>query len=226
MHQQGRQYVIYYRVSSKQQRESGLGIESQRAIVSGFIPQDAIIAEFEEQGSGGAADEKSRPLLHKAIRTANRHGAHLVVAKADRLSRSVVDALTIYEQLGRRLICLDIPNVDKFTLTIFYAIAERELELIRVRNKARAQRMRARGRIIGNPRKLTDRGRRLGAQAHQQQAIDELKHETDLARMWRDEGLGYQAIATKLNQLGLKTRRNGRFHATTVRRMLARAEQA
>ena len=57
--------VAYYRVSTKQQHRSGLGIEAQRTAVTRFAEAEnlAIIAEFieAETGKGPEADVDRRP---------------------------------------------------------------------------------------------------------------------------------------------------------------------
>ena len=54
--------VAYYRVSTRQQQRSGLGIEAQRATVQRFAEAEhiTIIAEFVEAESGKGADALDR----------------------------------------------------------------------------------------------------------------------------------------------------------------------
>ncbi len=54
--------VAYYRVSTKQQHRSGLGIEAQRATVTRFAEAEGltIIAEFIEAETGKGADALDR----------------------------------------------------------------------------------------------------------------------------------------------------------------------
>ena len=82
-------YVAYYRVSTEKQKKSGLGLESQKAIVQYFseIDKATIIKEFTEAESGKAID--NRPQLQQAINYCLAHGYTLIVAKLDRLSRDV-----------------------------------------------------------------------------------------------------------------------------------------
>ena len=93
-----------------------------------------MIEEFIETKSG--KNLLNRPQLMAAIRCCQQDKATLVVAKIDRLSRNTEDALQVYRMLGERLESCDIPNLDKFTLTLFTAIADRERELIALRTKA------------------------------------------------------------------------------------------
>src|SRR5687768_418729 len=81
-------YVSYLRVSTARQGASGLGLEAQRQAVDSFLNGGKwkLIAEFVEVESGRKND---RPQLEDALRTCRLHGATLVVARLDRLSRNV-----------------------------------------------------------------------------------------------------------------------------------------
>ena len=82
-----RRYVAYYRVSTAKQGRSGLGIEAQRAAVVRYVDDGwQVIAEFTEVESGKRGD---RPQLEQALGAARLHRCPLVVAKVDRLTRSV-----------------------------------------------------------------------------------------------------------------------------------------
>ena len=66
--------IPYYRVSSKKQGRSGLGLDAQKNAVEGFVRQyDAqIVAEYKEIETGKKAD---RPKLTEAL-------GHAKLAKA------------------------------------------------------------------------------------------------------------------------------------------------
>ena len=67
-------YVAYYRVSTKRQGQSGLGLEAQMSEVNAFIRncEGDLIAEFEEVESGKRV---RRPQLDAALRLCQREGA-------------------------------------------------------------------------------------------------------------------------------------------------------
>jgi DNA invertase Pin-like site-specific DNA recombinase len=65
--------VAYYRVSTRQQQRSGLGIEAQRAAVTRFAEAEGltIISEFVEAETGKGADALDRrPQLAAALAAA------------------------------------------------------------------------------------------------------------------------------------------------------------
>ena len=84
--------VAYYRVSTKQQHRSGLGIEAQRAAVARFAEAEGftIISEYVEAETGKGADALDRrPQLAAALAAAKTAKCSVLVSKLDRLSRDV-----------------------------------------------------------------------------------------------------------------------------------------
>jgi len=84
--------IAYYRVSTKRQGRSGLGLEAQREAVARFAAQEGleVVAEYTEVETGKGSDVlEQRPQLAAAIEKAKRLGAVVMVAKLDRLSRDV-----------------------------------------------------------------------------------------------------------------------------------------
>ncbi len=61
-----KRFVVYYRVSTKQQGESGLGLEAQRAVAEAYVRQHGgeIIGEYQEVETGKNC---RRPEIMKAI---------------------------------------------------------------------------------------------------------------------------------------------------------------
>ena len=69
-------YVVYYRVSTKQQGQSGLGLDAQKAAAEAYVREHGgeIIGEYREVETG--TNCRSRPEIEKAIMHANAHGQH------------------------------------------------------------------------------------------------------------------------------------------------------
>jgi len=88
--------VAYYRVSTKKQGKSGLGLDGQKAAVADYSRQNSckLLSEYVEVETGKSKD---RPELLKAIAHAKRSKAKLVVAKLDRLARNVAFTSALME---------------------------------------------------------------------------------------------------------------------------------
>lgn len=220
--------VVYYRVSTKKQGESGLGLEAQRTYVQHFYPQEPI-AEFTEKISG--KDVCNRPQLRQAIELCKKHKATLVVAKIDRLSRNTEQALHIYSGLEGRLESCDIPNLDKFTLTLFMAIADREGELISLRTKAALKEKVKRAgewRTASEPFLSGDASEMgVAAMKEKAQTNENNRRAAALVKPLRDNPRNgkvptWREIAQELNNGGFKTSKDGTFQAMQAMRLYNR----
>jgi len=218
-------YVAYYRVSTEEQGESGLGLDSQKAIVCNYYPCVDFINEYVEVASGKTIND--RPLLQQAINECIEGGHILVVAKVDRLSRKTEHALEIFNELDGWLASCDIPTtagakMDKFTLTIFMAIADRERELISIRTKAALAEKKKQGVKLGG-KPFSNEVQAMGSVAQRKTAIAEYSKLNNYIKVMReDKRMSFRAIAQQLNADGHKTRTKKKFQATTVKRMYDR----
>lgn len=118
-----RPYVLWKRVSTERQGESGLGLEAQEAIAKVFMKRDPV-AIFTDVFSGTKL--KLCKGLASAISLCKKEDYLLVVPKCDRF-RNVQEALEILDEVGdgNLLIC-DLPTTDRFVLTIMFAMYERQ----------------------------------------------------------------------------------------------------
>lgn len=220
--------VAYYRVSTEAQGRSGLGLEAQRQAVLALCQSSGweVIAELTEVESGKTAD---RPQLMAALHRAKVTGSTLVVAKLDRLSRSVA-FLSALQDSGAKFIAADIPTATELTVHIYASLAQAERRAIGQRTKEALAAAKAAGRKLGNPNGAAAL-RRAGkgntaAIAEVMAGAD--SYARDLAPVVADiraagaETLG--AIAAELNARHIQTRRGGKWHASGVRNMLARIQ--
>lgn len=222
------EYVVYYRVSTKGQGESGLGLEAQKAMISSFLSPDQIAAEFTEVISAKVIPSE-RPELAAALEYAKQKGCGLAVAKIDRLSRVTEHALSIYQEMKGFLFSCDIPMtagaaMDKFTLTIYMAIADRERELIGIRTKAALAMKKKQGHKLGKPENLTVQARSKGAKIRRKNARNNEAwiQAAFEATARREKGMSFQAIANELNRKGFTTRKGKAFQPMTVKRLIAK----
>jgi DNA invertase Pin-like site-specific DNA recombinase len=221
-------FVAYYRVSTGKQGKSGLGIEAQRQAVATYLNGGnwRIIAEFTEIESGKRSD---RPALEKALAAARVHQVPLVVAKVDRLTRSVAFLSRLLEA-GVDVRFADLPMIEgatgKFLLQQMAAVAELEAGMISARTKAALAAAKRRGVKLGG-----DHGARLTAKARAagRAVLQERAHKRALDLMPVIEELraagavSSRAIAAALNERGIPTARGGEWSSPQVLRVLEAA---
>jgi DNA invertase Pin-like site-specific DNA recombinase len=208
-------FIIYRRVSTRKQGDSGLGLEAQDRDIGIFLDSYAeqpfeVIGTFTDVESGSKAD---RVELNKALELARQEAATIIVAKLDRISRSVAFIATLLEDKRVGLRVASMPYADKFQLHIYAALAEQEREFISKRTKAALTEAKARGVKLGGLRaKTRERNIRWIVQANKR-----AEKVWPTIRDRRAAGATYQAIADELNGLGVTTARGGKWHPTTVK---------
>ena len=148
-------FVCYYRVSTAKQGASGLGLDAQRAAVRTYLNGGKwqIVSEHTEVESGRVSD---RPALAEALAAARLHCVPLVVAKVDRLTRSL-GFLTRLLEAGVDVRFCDLPQIEglptgRFMLQQMASVAELEAGMISARTKAALQAAKARGKVLGGNR--------------------------------------------------------------------------
>ena len=232
-------FVAYYRVSTRRQQDSGLGLDAQRAAVAGHIERcgGKLVAEYTEQESGRRSD---RPELQAAIkRTRGLRGAVLIVAKLDRLSRDMEFTATLLNS-GIEFVACDNPHANRLTIHILAAIAENEAVAIATRTREALAVAKAKGVKLGTHReghwinqplgeaRGLPKARVAAAAIRERRRDDCYGHLLPDVKAWRQAGLSLREIAGRLNQAGHVTTGRSRndegkaFGATTVKRMLAR----
>src|SRR5215475_13514489 len=150
-------FLAYYRVSTGKQGKSGLGIEAQRQAVANYLNGGnwRIVGEFVEVESGRRSD---RPELDKALAAARVRQLPLVVAKVDRLTRSVAFLSRLLEA-GVDVRFADLPQIEgatgRFLLQQMVAVAELEAGMISARTKAALAAAKRRGVKLGGNRGVT-----------------------------------------------------------------------
>jgi DNA invertase Pin-like site-specific DNA recombinase len=218
--------IAYYRVSTAKQGHSGLGLEAQREAVVRYLNGDdsQVIAEFTEVESGKRSD---RPQLEKALAAARLHRCPLVVAKVDRLTRSV-SFLSRLLEAGVDVRFADLPAIEgptgRFMLQQMAAVAELEAGLISSRTKAALAAAKARGKRLGGNRGsiVSDEARAIGRTIQIERARERAADLQPLIRDLREGGVAsLSGIARILNERGIPTARSGKhWTATQVARVL------
>lgn len=213
-------YVAYYRVSTKKQGQSGLGLEAQKAQVHNFTKgcTDCIVAEYTEVESGKVND---RTELKKAMAAAKAEGAILLIAKLDRLSRNAGFIFALRDS-GVQFVCADMPEANTLTIGIFAVMAQHERELISSRTKAGLQAAKVRGTKLGTPANLTNTARAKAVKVRSAKARAGNLQAAELIKLYRSNGLTYRAIVEKLNTSGYTTNRGNKWAVSSVKVLEAR----
>lgn len=210
-----KQFVIYTRVSTKSQGDSGLGLEAQERDIRLYLEnyaeqQHEIIGTFCDVESGTKVD---RPQLQKALELVRTKQATLLVAKLDRLSRKVSFIAALMDDKKVDFKVASMPTADKVMLHIYAVLSEAERDFISTRTKAALQEAKARGVKLG------------GSRPNNQARHDAVKGLADqmalkvsqLIKDNRKMGRSYRFIAGHLNELKVATAKGGKWYASTVR---------
>ena len=210
----GTRVVGYVRVSTAEQADSGAGMAAQRTAIEDATRRRGwvLVAILEDAGVSGKSTKK-RPALEAATALIEAGGADaLVVAKLDRLSRSMLDFLTLMDRARKNnwaIVLLDV-DFDMTTPTgelmanMLAAFAQFERKIIGQRTRDGLAQKRAQGVQLGRPRKTPD-------------AV--------LRRVMREReaGASFGAIARGLNDDAIPTAQGGsRWYPSTVRALLSR----
>lgn len=148
----------YCRVSTDRQAESGLGLDAQRAAIEGWVrsqglPLEDVSWHVDAGRSGCTLDRPEMVLLLAQVKKGDR----VVVAKLDRLSRSLLDFAGLLQRSTRdgwSIVPLDL-GVDLGTSTgrmvagVIANIAQWEREIIGERTSGALAQAKQRGRLPG-----------------------------------------------------------------------------
>lgn len=218
----------YVRVSSEEQADSGLGLEAQRQRIVAFCAMKGLrLAQvYEDAGVSGGKPLSSRPAGSRLLNAARQGKVVVVVAKLDRLFRSVADAASVIAEFDKKGIEL-VAIAEGFDMTNPYGramaqmasvFAELERAMIRERTRSAMSVKRSRGeRISGHAPFGWDFGpdSRLEENTREQTIIAHM-------RRLRSDGLSYRGIAVRLDDEGILPKRGRRWIHTTVKSILTR----
>lgn len=218
------EFIIYRRVSTEEQGNSGLGLKAQTRDIDLFLSAYAetpftVIAEFEDIESGRNND---RPELAKALELCRKTKATLLVSKLDRLSRRVSQIALLMEDRHIRFRVASMPHAENFQLHLFASLAEQEREFISLRTKAALAEAKAKGVKLGGIRPKTEARNVAIQEAAQGRALKV----ADLIRPLRDQGKTLREIADALNLNKVPTARGGSWAASQVKRVMDRLDAA
>lgn len=201
------------------QGADGNGIQHQMTVVNRYAEANGaeIVGQFIEVESGGKTDSE-RPQLAAALEKCKKENAVLVCSKIDRLSRNAEFLLRLMNSRVE-FVCCDIPNCDRFTISLFAILAEKEKNMISERTKNALKMVKSRGIKLGNPNpelsviKMNE-GARKGR-------IDFKNKIIPIINEIKSTGIKtLQGVADCLNRRGISTRNGKQWYPTQIRNLL------
>jgi DNA invertase Pin-like site-specific DNA recombinase len=222
--------IGYIRVSTEEQATNGKSLDSQRCKLQAYaslydLELVAVIVD-----AGVSAKSLDREGLQDALARLRRRDADgLLIAKLDRLSRSVKDWNTLIdgyfgEKSGKQLFSVA-DSIDtrtaagRLVLNVLMSVAQWERETIGERTRDSLRYKISKGERCGKVRfgyDLAPDGVVLVPNATEQEAIA-------LMKQLRAAGETFRAIAAELTRRGINTKEGGAWQPMTVRNILARA---
>jgi site-specific DNA recombinase len=214
----------YVRVSTDRQAEQGVSLEAQEAKIRAMATvQGARLLEVIVDG-GESAKSLNRAGLQRLIALVDGGKVDaVIVAKLDRLTRSVKDLCGLLELFEKRKVALIsvAESLDtgsaagRLVITIMGAVSQWEREAIGERTRDALRHKRANGERVGN----IQFGFRLGADGkHVEPDPGEQAVLAEIRRL-RQGGNSLRGIAAALNRRGLRTRRGSAWRLEHVARI-------
>lgn len=204
----------YIRVSTDEQAASGAGLAAQRKAIRAEADRRGWeLLEIVGEDSGASSATLERVGLQNAMASLDAREADvLVVAKLDRLSRSVSQGALVMERAKRKgwsLVALDFgldttTPAGEMVANVILSTAQYERRLIGQRTREALAEKRAQGVRLGRPPQVAG------------EVVDRMA-------ALRAEGASLRRIADRLNAEAVPTGHGGaKWHASTVKALLDR----
>jgi site-specific DNA recombinase len=225
----GRCALGYVRVSTEKQADVGLSLDAQTekvramAVVHGTALADVIV------DAGESAKSLNRPGLAWLLAQVDAGAVHtVIIAKLDRLTRSVADLAALLQRFDRRKVSLisvaeqlDTGSaIGRLLLNIMVSVSQWEREAIGERTRDVLRHKRAKGERVGT----LPFGSQLSADGKQLEPAPVEQRLLARIRALKAEGRTTREIAALLNAEGVTTRRGTSWRFQYVARTL-RVEQ-
>jgi DNA invertase Pin-like site-specific DNA recombinase len=220
--------VVYLRVSSLEQGRSGFAIEAQRYAVEQFCAARTwpICREYVEVETARRDHMRNRPQLAAALAYAKRLKLKIVVARLDRLTRSLL-VMSQFLAAGVDFVAADDPDASRLVIQCKAMMAEYESRIISERTKEGMRAARARGVSFQRHHWCFTPEVRLKAainsrRAHLERAREAYADIAPAAIALRESGKDWVTIARYLNDCGHVTLTGSPWSKPTVKRLVRR----
>jgi len=220
--------IGYIRVSTAEQAAEGVSLEAQRAKLQAWaLANDyELVQVYEDAGITGTSMDK-RPALQAAI-AATGKGMALVAYSISRIARSTRDMLEIADEIQRKgadLVSLT-EKIDttsaagKMVFRMLAVLSEFERDVIAERTTAALAHKKAKREVYAAlPLGYADDAGKLVPVDEELVVVAEIKD-------MREQGKTLREIADDLNSRGIVGKRGGKYHASTIKAVLANSLHA
>ena len=223
--------IGYARVSTEEQAREGISLDNQEDRIKAYCTLNGLeLAEIiRDEGKSGKDLNRDgiKALIGKAT---HKEVDAVVVYKLDRLSRRVLDTLSLIEIFRKKGIAfhsltekIDTQSaMGQFFLNMMASLAQMERDLISERTRDALGHKRANSERIGEIPlgwDLAEDGKTLVRNEREQKTIQEINR-------LRARGFSYQRIADYLNERAISTKKGCLWKAMTVKQTLDRLQKA
>ena len=220
--------IGYVRVSTEEQATDGVSLAAQEAKIKAYADlYDLDLVEIIVD-AGQSAKTLDRPGITRALAMLTaRQADGIIVAKLDRLTRSVADLNRLIERLfsekSGRLLWSVADAIDtrtaagRLVLNILASVSQWEREAIAERTRDALRHKKALGQRVG----AVPFGSRLAADGITLEPEPAEREVMDLVADLRRTGLSIRGIVSEMNNRGVLTKEGGKWHIATVQRVLA-----
>jgi len=223
--------VGYVRVSTDKQADRGVSLDAQAEKIRAMaVVHNAELLDIIVDG-GESAKSLNRPGMARLLALVDTREVQVVIiAKLDRLTRSVKDLCTLLERFERRGVALVsvAESLDtgsaagRLVLNIMTAVSQWEREAIGERTRDAMSHKRNNGERVGN----IQFGYRLGADGKHVEPDPAEQGVLAEIRQLRNNGQTLRGIAASLNHRALRTRRGSAWRLEHVARIIKQGAAA
>lgn len=219
--------VGYIRVSSLEQATEGISLDNQKAKITAYCElHDLDLVEIIEDAGKSGKNLNREGVQELVSRIKGKSIDAVIVYKLDRLSRKVIDTLTMIETIEKSGIAFHSLNekidtstaMGRFFLNITASLAQMERDLISERTKDALQMKIANCQRAGQIPygwRLAEDGNTLTVHQKEQETIS-------LVKRLHDKGYSFRAICGELERKGHKSQ-GAHWHPQTIKNILRKA---
>lgn len=216
----GKKFVSWRKPFNKRQGVSGLKPKSQAIVIDYFVKAEhgELIADFVETYTGKELSGCTE--LRKAMTYCKEQGATLIIAHTA-CFRNIIEALQIYNEMQGNIYFCNLPETDKFMLTLSFDFVKRDALLVSIITKTALAAKKAQGYKLGSTKGVDlSKANEASVRAKKEKARNNPNNKI----IWGIIGINgtptaeeTQRMSLQLNRMGVKTSKGMNFTPERVR---------